>query len=122
MLEVHYRSKHQSLIAYSNGEFYGDRLLVYPSPVLKDPELGVSYHHIEGIYERGQGRNVPEAKAVVEEAARLMRSRIDRSIGVVAVNQAQSDLIEHMLDDIARAIQQFRLTGRLGMGSWKSRS
>src|SRR6202167_2792696 len=29
MLEVHYRSRHHSLIAYSNREFYGERLLVY---------------------------------------------------------------------------------------------
>lgn len=111
MLEVHYRSKHQSLIAYSNREFYGERLLVYPSPVLTDSEYGVSSHRIEGVYETGQGRNVPEAKAVVDEAARLMRSRIDRSIGIVAVNQPQSDLIERLLDDVAATdpdIQAYR--------------
>ena len=42
MLGVHYRSRHQSLIAYSNREFYDDRLLVYPSPVLDDPDFGVT--------------------------------------------------------------------------------
>jgi superfamily I DNA and/or RNA helicase len=50
MLEVHYRSRHQSLIAYSNHEFYGDRLLVYPSPVRQDPAYGVSYHRVDGAY------------------------------------------------------------------------
>jgi len=92
MLDVHYRSRHQSLIAYSNREFYEERLLVYPSPVLEDPEFGVSCQRVDGAYEAGQGRNPSEAMAVVAEAAKLMRERIDRSIGIVAVNQPQRDL------------------------------
>jgi superfamily I DNA and/or RNA helicase len=48
ILEVHYRSRHHSLIAYSNREFYGERLLVYPSPVLEAPEFGVSCRKING--------------------------------------------------------------------------
>jgi len=99
MLEVHYRSRHHSLIAYSNREFYGERLLVYPSPVLEDPEYGVSCRKINGAYEVGQGRNLEEARSVVEEAAALMRGRIDRSIGIVAMNQAQRDLIETLIDE-----------------------
>jgi hypothetical protein len=99
MLEVHYRSRHHSLIAYSNREFYGERLLVYPSPVRDDPEFGVSCRTIKGAYEVGQGRNLDEARAIVEEAANLMRSRIDRSIGIVAMNQAQRDLIETLMDE-----------------------
>lgn len=98
MLEVHYRSRHQSLIAYSNREFYDERLLVYPSPVLQDPAYGVSCRRVEGAYEVGQGRNRIEAEAVVEEAARLMRAHLDRSLGIVAINQAQSDLIETLMD------------------------
>jgi very-short-patch-repair endonuclease len=99
MLEVHYRSRHQSLIAYSNREFYGERLLVYPSPVRDDPEFGVSCRRIDGAYEVGQGRNLKEAEAIVEEAASLMRTRVDRSIGIVAMNQAQRDLIETLMDE-----------------------
>jgi very-short-patch-repair endonuclease len=99
MLEVHYRSRHHSLIAYSNREFYGERLLVYPSPVLEDPEFGVSCRKIDGPYEVGQGRNLEEARAIVQEAATLMRARADRSIGIVAMNQAQRDLIETLMDE-----------------------
>lgn len=111
MLEVHYRSKHQSLIAYSNREFYHERLLIYPSPILTDPEFGVSCHRIDGIYETGQGRNVPEARAIVDEAVRLMQCYINRSIGIVAVNQPQSELIEQLLDERAATdpyIQSYR--------------
>ncbi|WP_316173010.1 DUF4011 domain-containing protein [Bradyrhizobium sp. SZCCHNRI2049] len=111
MLEVHYRSRHQSLIAYSNREFYGERLLVYPSPVLDNPDFGVSCRKVEGAYEVGQGRNLEEARAVVEEAAALMRARADLSIGIVAMNQAQRDLIETLVDERAAAdpdIQAYR--------------
>lgn len=112
MLEVHYRSRHQSLIAYSNREFYENRLLVYPSPVLEDPDFGVTCTKVEdGGYEAGQGRNPIEARAIVDEAAALMRKRIDRSIGIVAVNRAQSVLIETMMDELAASdpeIQAYR--------------
>jgi len=111
MLDVHYRSRHQSLIAYSNREFYDDRLLVYPSPVLQDPEFGVSCQRVDGAYEAGQGRNQAEARAIVDEAANLMRERIDHSIGIVAVNQAQRDLIEKFMDEIAASdveVQAYR--------------
>ncbi len=111
MLDVHYRSRHQSLIAYSNREFYEDRLLVYPSPVFNDPEFGVTCRRGDGAYEAGQGRNTAEAKAIVEEAAGLMRRRIDRSIGIVAVNKAQSELIEGMMDELAASdpdVQAYR--------------
>jgi len=111
MLDVHYRSRHQSLIAYSNREFYEERLLVYPSPVLKDPEFGVSCQRVDGAYEAGHGRNPAEARAVVAEAAKLMRERIDRSIGIVAVNQAQRDVIERLMDELSASdpdVQAYR--------------
>ncbi len=112
MLGVHYRSRHQSLIAYSNREFYDDRLLVYPSPVLDDPDFGVTCQKVpDGGYEAGQGRNPVEARAIVSEAATLMRRRIDRSIGIVAVNKAQSELIESLMDELAASdpeIQAYR--------------
>lgn len=98
MLEVHYRSRHQSLISYSNREFYDERLLVYPSPVLEDPGFGVSCVRVQGVYEVGQGRNRIEAEAVVDAAATHMKQNSERSIGIVAINQAQRDLIEHIMD------------------------
>jgi very-short-patch-repair endonuclease len=112
MLGVHYRSRHQSLIAYSNREFYDNRLLVYPSPVLDDPDFGVTCQKVaDGGYEAGQGRNPEEARAIVAEAASLMRKRIDRSIGIVAVNKAQGELIETLMDELAASdpcIQAYR--------------
>src|SRR4029077_18436819 len=65
----------------------------------------------DGAYEVGQGRNLEEARAVVEEAAGLMCASADRSIGIVAINQAQRDLIETLMDERAAAdpdIQAYR--------------
>jgi hypothetical protein len=41
MLAWHYRSRHPSLIALSNEECYGGRLLLPPSPYLKTTEFGL---------------------------------------------------------------------------------
>lgn len=110
-LDIHYRSRHHSLIAYANREFYGERLLVYPSPVRDDPEFGVSCRNINGTYDAEQGRNLEEARAIAEEAATLMHARVDLSIGIVAINQAQRDLIETLIDQKAAsdpAMQAYR--------------
>ena len=42
MLRWHYRSKHESLIAVSNKEFYDNQLYVIPSPE-RGGELGVKW-------------------------------------------------------------------------------
>ncbi len=41
-LRWHYRSRHQSLIAFSNHYFYDDNLMVFPSPRPSGKEFGVS--------------------------------------------------------------------------------
>ena len=44
----HYRSQHESLIAFSNKEFYEDNLLIFPSPAIKHPQLGVKKIRVDG--------------------------------------------------------------------------
>ncbi|MCH7745508.1 MAG: DUF4011 domain-containing protein, partial [Chloroflexi bacterium] len=54
MLQWHYRSLHESLIAVSNKEFYGNKLVVFPSPDSEKEELGLIFHHLpDAIYDRG---------------------------------------------------------------------
>ena len=51
MLQWHYRSKHPSLIAVSNREFYDNKLFVIPSPARNPDDLGVRFHRItEGYF------------------------------------------------------------------------
>lgn len=97
----HYRSQHESLIAFSNHHYYDNRLHTFPSPHERSAELGVTFRHIaDGIYDRGGSRtNRVEAEAVVEEVVRLLTtSARPDSIGIVTFNQAQQSLIEDLLD------------------------
>lgn len=99
----HYRSKHESLIAFSNANYYDNKLLTFPSP--DDLVTRVGWQYVEGRYDRGRSRqNRAEAEAVVEEIRSRLSdpSRRDRSIGVVTFNTNQQSLIEDLLTDMLR--------------------
>lgn len=63
-LRWHYRSRHESLIAFSNEQFYRGRLLTFPSA--DDRASKVCLHRVQGAYEKG-GTNPAEAEAIVAE-------------------------------------------------------
>jgi very-short-patch-repair endonuclease len=95
-LRWHYRSRHHSLIAFSNREFYQGDLVIFPSAYHDSPSLGVKYRPVRGVFE--ERRNVPEAEAIVDAVLDHMQDRPDESLGVVALNFEQRDLIEELLD------------------------
>lgn len=101
-LSWHYRSRHESLIAFSNVKYYQGELTTFPSPVTRD--TAVRYVHVEGgVYERGGAKvNRKEAEAVVAEVVRRMRTST-HSIGVVTFNGEQQRLIENLLDQARRS-------------------
>ncbi|WP_244553881.1 DUF3320 domain-containing protein [Bradyrhizobium arachidis] len=101
-LSWHYRSRHESLIAFSNVKYYRGELTTFPSPVTRD--TAVRYIHVEGgIYERGGAKiNRKEAEAVVAEVVRRMKTS-SHSIGVVTFNGEQQRLIENLLDQARRS-------------------
>lgn len=101
LLNLHYRSRRESLIAFSNSRYYDNELITFPAPV--HPDLAVSLRRPEGYYARGKGRhNEGEARAIVSEILmRLTHSDENlrkQSIGVVTFNSEQQSLIENMLD------------------------
>lgn len=101
-LSWHYRSRHESLIAFSNNAYYGGRLVTFPSPVTNDQ--AVSFRHVPGgVYARGAARtNEIEARAVVAEALIVLRAEPLRSLGIVTFNAEQQTLIEDLLDRARR--------------------
>lgn len=104
-LAWHYRSRNESLIAFSNHRYYGGGLVTFPSPVTEDQ--AVSFHHVPGIYEKGGARtNKPEAKALVADIVSKLKSpdfkESKLTIGVVTFNSEQMNLIEDLLDDERR--------------------
>lgn len=99
----HYRSRHPSLIAVSNEEFYDGRLLMPPSPAATREVDGLVAVRVAGAYDRGRTRtNAIEARAVVEAAARHAAERPERSLGIVTFSTAQRDLVSTLLDEARR--------------------
>lgn len=83
-LRWHYRSRHESLIAVSNAEFYDGTLQVFPSPMHDTDDVGLSFVHVEdSVYERGKaGVNRGEAKAVAEAVIDYYRRFPKKTLGV----------------------------------------
>src|SRR5262249_62130195 len=68
MLRWHYRSRHESLIAYSNHHFYENRLVTFPAARDPRPALGVKFHHVpDGVYDRGGRRDNPREAQVIAD-------------------------------------------------------
>ena len=96
----HYRSRHHSLIAFSNKHFYDERLAVTPSVAGRDGKFGIVAHYLRDA-QYSAGINEIEAKAVAVRAMTHLRSGTDESLGIVAFNRAQADLIKMQLELLA---------------------
>lgn len=97
-LSWHYRSRHESLIAFSNYSFYDGNLCTFPSTDNQQSKL--SLVKVNGVYTRSSDRNNPiEAEAVVMELVTHLQSEAGarQSVGIVAFSQAQQTLIEDKL-------------------------
>ncbi|AKJ30832.1 DNA helicase related protein [Caldimonas brevitalea] len=105
-LSWHYRSRHESLIAFSNRRYYRGELVTFPSPVTQD--RSVSFHHVgDGVYDKGGSRtNQPEAQALVRDLVDRLKSPGFResglTVGVVTFNVEQQSLVEDLLDEERR--------------------
>ncbi|WP_138758541.1 DUF3320 domain-containing protein [Modestobacter altitudinis] len=110
-LSWHYRSQDESLIAFSNGQYYENRLSSFPAPVHGPASSapdghGVSLVRVDGTFHRsGVGKllrtNPVEAEAIVAEIRRRFDGSPDAvpSLGVVTFNAQQRALIEGLLRD-----------------------
>jgi hypothetical protein len=101
MLRWHYRSRHESLIATSNQEFYENRLLVLPSPRPRSPALGLSLVHVDGEMDAGVNRS--EAEAVAAAILRHARETPGDTLGVAAFSIVQRDAILDALETLRAA-------------------
>jgi len=121
MLQRHYRSKHESLISYSNAAFYQNKLQTIPDVLdLKQEFLPIeirhktdaafkykdvynrpiSYHYIKkGIYHKRS--NTAEAEYIAELVKHLLLSQSSLSVGIVAFSKEQQKEIEEALDKMS---------------------
>ncbi|RAP57103.1 DUF3320 domain-containing protein [Oleiagrimonas sp. MCCC 1A03011] len=113
-LTWHYRSRHESLITFSNYRYYGGSLITFPAADTRPST--VSWRQVDGVYARGKGgrHNQIEAKAIVEEVVnRLTDPRFiasQQSIGIITLNAEQQQLVDDLLDRARRehpAIEPF---------------
>lgn len=104
MLRWHYRSRHESLIAVSNYEFYDNRLVIFPSPDAAREELGLVFHHLhETTYDRGKSRTNPEEARIVAEAVMAhARTQPEHTLGVAAFSASQMSAIQDALELLRR--------------------
>ena len=100
-LSWHYRSRHESLIAFSNHSYYGGNLITFPAAETR--ATAVDWRRVDGTYAKGKTRtNQAEAEAIVAETVeRLLDPAFvsaGRSIGIITLNADQQALIEDLLD------------------------
>ncbi len=103
----HYRSRHESLISFSNQRFYENRLFTFPS--VNDREKKVRFIQIDGVFERGRNRqNRAEAEAIVQELSARCHDpeRAKFSVGVITFNINQQNLIDDLLAEACAADPQ----------------
>ena len=116
-LTWHYRSRVESLIAFSNRHYYDGRLLSFPSPLAMAARsddgpggYGICLRRVEGGAYYGDkvrvthpgvrpSTNPVEARQIVEEVVRRFEAHPEGapSLGVITFNAHQCDLIEELL-------------------------
>ena len=122
-LDVHYRSRNEALIGFSNENFYDRRLQAIPGhPKHRAKACPVRLVRVNGTYEKRTNRQ--EAEAVVALVKELLAQPEPPSVGVACFNLTQRQLVLDLLDEAALADKEFatRLASaraRRGAGSFE---
>ncbi len=100
-LSWHYRSRDESLIAFSNHHIYEKRLLTFPDPRLEE-EYGIQHVLLsDAVYTSGSRRGNPrEAQEVVARMLDHARRRPDESLGVIALGIQHQRAIQERLEEV----------------------
>ena len=87
-LRVHYRSRDEKLIAFSNHHVYDDRLVTFPGTG-RDGQAVTFEHVAASATEADETSSAAEVRAVVARILEHAQSRAHESLGVIAMsNQA----------------------------------
>lgn len=97
MLNFHYRSKYEELIAFSNHAFYKGKL--YVSPNAEPPEIPpIEVHKMKTALWQNR-TNLAEATYIVEMLKKFFKTRKDETVGIITFNSSQRDLIDDLIDE-----------------------
>lgn len=98
MLNYHYRSRYEELIAFSNYAFYKGRL--YVSPNVEHSEKAPIEFHLMKDAVWSDRSNIVEAKYIVALLKDIFRDRKhEETIGIITFNSNQKDLIMDLIDE-----------------------
>lgn len=98
MLNYHYRSRYEELIAFSNYAFYKGKLHVSPN-VDKPSKPPIEYHQMSNAIWSNRS-NIVEAKFIVAMLKDIFNSRQNNeTIGIITFNTSQRDLIMDIIDE-----------------------
>jgi len=104
LLQWHYRSRHESLIAVSNQRYYENKLFIVPSPWKKNAGLGLKWHAVNGVYDRSNTRSNPtEAKEVALAVLNHARQHPEQTLGVAAFSMTQQRAIQDEVEVLRRS-------------------
>ncbi|MFM8921450.1 MAG: AAA domain-containing protein [Candidatus Nanopelagicaceae bacterium] len=125
MLNWHYRSEDESLIAFSNKKYYEGRLNSFPSPSTDKSFKGLSFEYVpngqfirketleEKVGKGKKGTNPAEIDAILKYLSKRLKDPElkNDSIGIVTFNKPQMDEIrDRLIDspdpDIQRAMSE----------------
>ena len=101
MLEWHYRSRHESLIAFSNKNYYGFRLNTFPNSG-DGAASGIKFNYKpSNVYKKG-GVNTDEALEVAQRVMQHFRETPELSLGIGTFSIKQKYAIEDALETMRR--------------------
>lgn len=106
-ITYHYRSKNSELIDFSNKAFYNGKLQIAPNGSKNIRHKPIERIMAKGVWENG--RNVLEAKKVVELTKQLLKTRKNNeTIGIITFNSEQETCIEELIDKQCGIDEEFR--------------
>lgn len=111
MLKLHYRSKYEELVAFSNHHIYDDSLITFPNPSAASSP--VKFVHVkDGVFDGGvtedgpdgkkitpRRHNMVEAMRVAELCIKHAQENAEKSLGVIAFSKSQEKAIRTVLED-----------------------
>lgn len=94
-LNWHYRSKHPSLISFSNQFFYNNKLKIFPS-AKNESYMGIKFNYIENAIYDANRKNILEAQTLIDKFISDIKQYPKFSYGIVSINKTQANLLEEL--------------------------
>lgn len=107
MLEWHYRSESESLIAFSNFAYYEGRLVVPPNPGTLCSSKAIDFVRVDnGTFDSKNG-NEFEAREIVNFVRKILVDDPKSSLGVISMGMSQQRAINKLIEELCETDEEF---------------